>query len=1712
MSFFTSTIDYLLHRNKPLEHDNSKSIARIKSADNPSHLAVVDGDGSSVSKYVQMDADAGQKRTSTNIYQHMATYMQFQEEAIKYAQILYDEMARLAVKAADPTTSSAERSALATQFEELRQVALNLNHETYKDAFLFEERASSTDFAEDAEWKLQWASDKGSGGTTQTKDVIYSEGKISLRVNSGNRGEKYELIQGDPDGEHVVLFDSGNWKTKGEAYNHDFDEFIIEWGREKDTTFYSPTDSTNDKVDTPKGDATPYWITPTEGAPEVEDANNQKDDLGRNLWIGSTYVAEEFSTEDSENGVYGKFDIISEDDKLWLLVDDSVPVTIPESSNLQWQEITFAGDWQTAGHSVGQIVSHNGEFWLLVEDSTTNPAPNLNQPEWQNVESELVSFYANLKGQFNTNQNYSIGDIVSSTNSGQQGKFWLLTGTQSNPPIEDIHLKNPYNDTGAWLELSKQQSDSMLQYWTFSDNNWNNFLWDGDHNWVQYNGSLRQALFTSDEVDPALHSYKDLYKARSPNPNDATKATINDFNLEERAAVFEILDQDGSPILEFTADDDELGSSINDYTFEINTNQSLKEAQAAVIDFEGVELTAKTAGFEGNKIVLRVNAEDFRRAKIEASGLLFTAKTEGDPGNANEVQIIESKQATANIGGVEVEIKDTFLVGENGNDFNPTNDDIIIGEDFLTQSSTTIGGVTVTIIAKDGNPLGAAGDGTKIVVDTNTQAFVEIGSAKLTVKPSTAHGAESNDIQIEVKESQSSAATLNLLGLNLSVKEVGTGGNDIKISVTENDSTVTGIVYDEGAGTLKFENALTTYNLGQLAAEFTFPESNIFNVEAPTDSTINLSGAATDEFITAGGDGSKDITYNLNGSTHQILLPHSYLDYNTNAERRKEFEDGVNNLADITNLFDVDVTSSTTPIGPDPYKTAGGLGSTPTGQIHYDNSSGHKIWLPADDTFDSEDLFNALNNDTTFTTKFDINLDPADKATTFSDDTFNFSGGEGSGSVEARYDAGLNQLIIELPNSLEDEKQEDIATAINSGTGGRFSAQATNLTADASDSWDTDFANGVGTDSLVYVEDLAGNPTGTIYLAGGPGADNSVQTAIDVFNSSGSAIFQSVEPAGGGLVAGTYKNDNDTKGLTNSEIFYTAGGTNNPLLTLRQGLNSNITHQMIIDAVSGGKLTASSNTPAASISWPTGLTNTTTYASYQSKGTVHDQAKLNTNLGRDAEKVRYTEDSSTKKVTIDISGDSATPNDILLAYEAWRNKQDNGPNVGNRSVFKTPVILDENGRNTSSITASFRIGGVSVKSTSDSVNNENSLEVVHNTQASVDIGGLKLTVKGDLAHGEDSNGISIEVLDDIKGSGGAWTSFYNKATNQILLPFEIEKYDAESLAYLLQQNSDFANDFDIEFSDSALSTGSFITTGGEGITPSGEINYESSNGHKIWLPSGGDNDSQALKDFLESADMQNNNAFWTAFGIDKTNISLNGPGDEKLVDITQAPAARLKLEGKDAAGSDSAASQLDGNRGSEASPLSTNQGQVISKTSNPTIVDSSKLTLRVTPGETDPDKIDDSFQAVVHYTPPEKLDEKTFGDQSELGGTMLSLGLGLLRFGEEVDDRNLKGKAISIESKEHAEKALLSLAREIEDLAKQVNRLGENYTKTSFNLEHFQNQYARLKDLSTHSPEDVITEEAIRMEEIQILRDYHISLLHKVMRVDEDMVRMLILK
>jgi hypothetical protein len=111
-----------------------------------------------------------------------------------------------------------------------------------------------------------------------------------------------------------------------------------------------------------------------------------------------------------------------------------------------------------------------------------------------------------------------------------------------------------------------------------------------------------------------------------------------------------------------------------------------------------------------------------------------------------------------------------------------------------------------------------------------------------------------------------------------------------------------------------------------------------------------------------------------------------------------------------------------------------------------------------------------------------------------------------------------------------------------------------------------------------------------------------------------------------------------------------------------------------------------------------------------------------------------------------------------------------------------------------------------------------------------------------------------------------------------------------------------------------------------------------------------------------------------------------------------------------------------------------------------------------------------------------------------------------------IDTSGYFGSALNLNDAESAQRAVENLSREISELAEQVDKLSQNMSKVSLAEEHYGRQIAIRKDIGPNLTEEVIQEESLKLKEIEILRNYHMSLLHKVMRVNEDMVRMLVLK
>ena len=90
-----------------------------------------------------------------------------------------------------------------------------------------------------------------------TRDVIYNEGVIRIFYNPGNRGD-FEIIQGDPKQYPLGTFNSGDMKTKGEAYNFDFDGIDIEYGPDKPTSIVLKEDGSPNYMYYDAGPA-PHW-------------------------------------------------------------------------------------------------------------------------------------------------------------------------------------------------------------------------------------------------------------------------------------------------------------------------------------------------------------------------------------------------------------------------------------------------------------------------------------------------------------------------------------------------------------------------------------------------------------------------------------------------------------------------------------------------------------------------------------------------------------------------------------------------------------------------------------------------------------------------------------------------------------------------------------------------------------------------------------------------------------------------------------------------------------------------------------------------------------------------------------------------------------------------------------------------------------------------------------------------------------------------------------------------------------------------------------------------------------------------------------------------------------------------------------------------------------------------------------------------------------
>ncbi|MBL62217.1 MAG: hypothetical protein CMI30_02305 [Opitutae bacterium] len=249
----------------------------IRSSDDPGVTAIV----------MKKHSELTRNHSIRTGIQNAISFAQMQYEGLKQVGEIYHRMGMLAQSSMDilksdvndddnqlittPTGTSKistnhDRELLQKEFDELTERLIKIRDDKFNGVNLFDPLVSCNggapvDFSDGLDEKM--TPDYTSGvevidpsGTTwpkmweAAKDVHAYGGKLTLKVNGGVVPERYVVRQGD-----TVIFDTGEWKTAGSAYKFDFDQFVIDFGVDKPTTYaFSSLDtggSTNATSGTP---------------------------------------------------------------------------------------------------------------------------------------------------------------------------------------------------------------------------------------------------------------------------------------------------------------------------------------------------------------------------------------------------------------------------------------------------------------------------------------------------------------------------------------------------------------------------------------------------------------------------------------------------------------------------------------------------------------------------------------------------------------------------------------------------------------------------------------------------------------------------------------------------------------------------------------------------------------------------------------------------------------------------------------------------------------------------------------------------------------------------------------------------------------------------------------------------------------------------------------------------------------------------------------------------------------------------------------------------------------------------------------------------------------------------------------------------------------------------------------------------------------------
>jgi len=1859
MSIFTSTIDYLLHQRDPVEHKFARSLARLKASSNLDHLSVLDGDSGSVSKYVHMESESALQMTSRNTYQKAMTYMQFQEEGIKYANILYSEMAKLALQATDPDISDSQRSILANQFEELKEIALDLNHSTFSDNYLFDERATTTDFSEQANWDLYWkrhqaykpdgiidianssfggqyvedgdvaeeiqesiynsaltgasaTGDINNEGRMITRDVIYNEGEIQILYNPGNRGEVFEIIQGDPNGAHRLLFSSGDVKTKGEAYNFDFSGLTIEYGPDKPTKVTLKDDGSESYWYYPGG-AIPYWM---EKPGEMEGFTDLSDQFGNSLWSEENLNHEKTNDWDTDDLLWqnGKYD--------WVRGNPNLINALYNKNGEQFAEEWDASMEYAQGDKVKVTNDGSVRFYEAKEKVTGGAGPSADPANWEEdlvspalfVSRDLYKHIGLLADDKNDNESFNLDDRSAVYRLGG------LEFTSKNPYI--VNDRASAGDGGA-----DDFTDAAADFTHESANKYSFEIQTADLQDKQ-TGTIAYGYF--DVADPAEKSGFNftpevLFKLNPDFIDEANSGDFSGFDGNQALISFNAPSDDNDSFKTVSErNNDESWLQNLGYAANVNVGEAV-EGGATLKAHVGMTLgsnkmkanfldpaTNAILGENGNGIKVIVEEESGVADRVEQSGgdtvriilekVLKYGASDDATINDSSLNIVDEKrpEERARIYGLvddnenyasvildPLSTPGTMKVTSKLQASQGNGHQIIISEEDehanFIKASVEVGGATITSTEQ-----GTLGNGKKITITENNFAQINDPRLKATSRQNGEDG-NGDTINISVKspldgihEVTKTGDQLNIL-LGLSISQLsdnatlrnelqsfvnGHADNDL-FTVTFDDNLGAGDFTASGGGNLEDNtdpDHLVIKTGGTTIEDRDFIETTLaangYDLSAGdiTASTFTLAGGSD---VFASGGESDDTSMTVTVRTGQI-----------DAEKST-----IRSLINDSDLFDAEAGT----IEAGTYTLDGGEGMVVESKLRGDDGDGSQVIV---NTIAGSSEVNIVEDTLNLTLtinrgEFASDDDVADKINTSSlfevisvgktdDDTYTAAGGEHTHTV---YNYTTDDIAT-LLNGFHTANRNDALLRDATGSADAF-FDATLLEDDEITPKEYITDGGTNEELIKYTEagpigtftlsreikgsyddaeeDLKGGYTKQLLVDAWNGSDdNRAKISADI-----TAISKQEGAAGnGGKIfvfedAGAFSINETGSNLEISLEKKIDDYDENELSSIISEINSNndlfeITSTQLVvgeyTAEGGGDWNGTGGliSKITDHNGGTDFTKTldvktdggayTTYSA-ESADRTHKMENLNSWLGRDREEVTYEEDTENNKVIIKLGKDAngaqiteIDPYKVADAYYAFINNkylaEDDGHTKVDMSQFMAPVVVDSSGTITTTSKLEQWVLG---KNGSTPITSNGEYEFNPATEKIAKSNEITVRVKtGDRTAYEHDKEDSFQLIvnyrppeekDDLSvGDGGDFNIPILSLALGLLRDDQKTEFDVGGL----HLESESAGEYTLRIETRQDST-SFQESGNEL-----HLSVDSFAEDVAGLVSAINSDKFTASG---TGSLEIDQVEWNVGGlkIEGTLPGSSNPGDfDEALEILAHPEWDPEIpwfEGEkvkvtnDTDGSVKyylAIQDID----DDATSPDLNGAEWVVTDDAPIVTDWSG-NLQIYIG--DPTTITaEDIIAVKDEFDLANFDITVSGSGSlDLPSEPIKTGWADFFYEEGATavftTSGHYGEALNLNDADSAQRAFENISREISELAGQVDKLTQNMSKVSLAEDHVGRQIAIRKDIGPNVTEEVLQEESIRLKELEILRNYHISLLHKVMRVNEDMVRMLVL-